>query len=260
MPVSRSKYGISLQASNPAKNPQMCSVVSSWFPYSFRTKKRVAGDRSDGRNHEWPHTCLWLFRRKMEAARPALGSMLLDDETILFSGRPVKNIRDLKADHRKPRNARKKAAFLRAFGNNFSITKSARLVGIDRTTHYEWLAKDAKYKAAFERKVLMRADEIKDGLARLALTGVFKPVIYKGRFCYAPRIRILCELADGTSAFQDELPKGAKVTGSRMVTTYDGEMIGSYKRNWRALSKLLSVTLPEKYGNVLRRERKPRAR
>jgi len=45
-----------------------------------------------------------------------------------------------------------------------------------------------------------------------------------------------------------------------MVTTYDGEMIGSYKRNWRALSKLLSVTLPEKYGNVLRRERKPHAR
>jgi hypothetical protein len=47
---------------------------------------------------------------------------------------------------------------------------------------------------------------------------------------------------DGTSAFEDELPKGAKVTGSHTVKVHDGEMIGRYKRSSRALLMLLSVT------------------
>lgn len=177
-----------------------------------------------------------------------------------MTDRPVKSIREVKTDELETSKAKKKAAFLRAFGKNRSITLSARLAGIDRTTHYEWFAKDAKYKAAFERKVLMAADAMKDELARLGLHGVFKPLIYKGQFCYASRTRIICQLADGTSAFQDELPKGAKVTGSRMVRTHDGEMIGRTKRNMRALLKLASVMMPERWGDVVRRERKPRAR
>jgi hypothetical protein len=32
--------------------------------------------------------------------------------------------------------------------------------------------------------------------------------IYKCKYCYESRIRTICQLADGTSAFQDELPKG----------------------------------------------------
>ena len=165
----------------------------------------------------------------------------------------------MKTDDVNPSKAKKKAAFLRAFGKNHSIAISARLVGIDRTTHYEWFAKDAKYNAAFEMKIQMAAGDIKDELARLGLTGAFKPLIYKGHFCYAKRTRIICQLADGTSAFQDELPKGAKVIGSRKVTTHDGEMLGWYKINSRALIKLASVMMPETYGNALRRERKPRA-
>jgi response regulator of citrate/malate metabolism len=47
----------------------------------------------------------------------------------------------------KKRTMTKKAAFLRAIGDNCSITRSARLADIDRTTHYEWLAQDEKYKA-----------------------------------------------------------------------------------------------------------------
>jgi hypothetical protein len=108
--------------------------------------------------------------------------------------------------------------------------------------------------------LLAASDVLMDDLTHRARIGDFKPVIYKGRFCYAPRTRIICQLADGTSAFQDELPKGAEVTGTRMVTTYDGEMIGRYKRNARALIKLLSLRMPEKYGKALRRQRKPPAR
>ena len=133
---------------------------------------------------------------------------------------------------------------------------SARIAGIDRTTHYEWRAKDSKYRAAFERTLRFAADLFVDKLVDLARTGVFTPLIYKGRLCYARRIRIICQLADGTSAFQDELPKGAKVTSSRPVTTHDGKMLGRYKRSGRALMKLLAVWFPDEFGPAVRRKRK----
>jgi hypothetical protein len=103
-------------------------------------------------------------------------------------------------------------------------------------------------------QVLMAADAIKDELVRLARTGIFEPAIYRGKFCYVARERTICQLADGTSAFQDELPKGAKVTGSRTVKVRDGEMIGRTKRNSRALIKLATVMLPE-FRYALRRVR-----
>jgi hypothetical protein len=57
----------------------------------------------------------------------------------------------------------------------------------------------------------MRRDTVLDALMERAVFGVFKPVIYKGKSCREPRCRIICQLADGTSAFADELPKGARV-------------------------------------------------
>jgi hypothetical protein len=172
----------------------------------------------------------------------------------------VKSVWAVKTDDTKTHKAKKKAAFLRAFPKNLSITLSARLAGIDRSTHYEWLAKDAQYKAAFERKALMAADAMCAELVGPGLRGVFKPAIYKGQFCYVPRKRIICQLADGTSAFQDELPKGAKVIASRevKVKAYDGEMVGRHKHDVPALLKLAALTMPEKYGHALRRVRKPR--
>ena len=49
---------------------------------------------------------------------------------------PEKEVRNLRT------TAQRKAAFLRALGDSGSIAKSARVAGIDRTTHYEWFAKD----------------------------------------------------------------------------------------------------------------------
>jgi hypothetical protein len=118
---------------------------------------------------------------------------------------PEKEVRNLKT------TAQRKAAFLRALGDSGSIAKSARVAGIDRTTHYEWLAKDPRYRARFEGASAMRRDTVLDALMERAVFGVFKPIIYKGKFCREPRCRIICQLADGTSAFADELPKGARV-------------------------------------------------
>ena len=170
----------------------------------------------------------------------------------------VKSIPEAQTDNPNAGKAKKKAAFLRAFQENCSVTISARLAGIDRTTHYEWLAKDARYKAGFERSLMMMTDGLKDRLCDLVQTGVFKPVIYKGRFCYEPRTRTICQLEDGTSAFEDELPKGAKVTESHAVTVHDGAMIGRYKTSERALMMLLAVTIPEEFGKAASRKRKPR--
>ena len=176
------------------------------------------------------------------------------------TGRPVKGLQEAKTFDPNTNRAKKKAAFLQAFEKYSSIAISAQLAGIDRTTHYEWVANDARYKAEFEMKVLMVTDAIKDELVSLAVKGVFKPHIYKGKYCYESRIRTICQLADGTSAFQDELPKGAKVIGSREVEVHDGAMIGKTRRSSRGLAKLLSVILPEELGAAFKRVRKPRAR
>jgi hypothetical protein len=104
-------------------------------------------------------------------------------------GLPVGNLPEVKTYDPNTGKARKKAAFLQAFEKYSSIARAARLAGIDRTTHYEWIAKDAKYKEEFEMRVLMAADAIKDELVHLARTGVFRPAIYKGKFCYVARER-----------------------------------------------------------------------
>jgi hypothetical protein len=185
------------------------------------------------------------------------GSILARRERDM-TDRPIRSIPEVKTDDLETSKAKKKAAFLRAFEKNPSITRSALLAGIDRTTHYEWLAKDAKYKAEFEIRLEMATGAARDELVSLGRIGVFVPNIYRGRFRYEKRIRFLCELADGTQAFQDELPNGAKVTSSRMVTVRDGKIVGRYRRSARALMMALAMMMPEKYGNALRRPRNPR--
>ena len=148
----------------------------------------------------------------------------------------------------KKRTLTRKAAFLRAIGDHCSIVSSARRAGIDRTTHYEWMARDEKYKAEFYLAVQMAKDAVIDVLVHRAMVGVFKPIIYRGDFCYEKRKRVLCELADGTTAFEDELPKGARVIQRWTVTTR-GKQMGVYKLDTRALSKLING-LPKGYGGL----------
>jgi hypothetical protein len=150
----------------------------------------------------------------------------------------------------KKRTRARKAAFLRAFGDNGSVTSSARLTGIDRTTHYEWLAHDAKYKEAFAMATEMAQGAALDELIRRGRIGEFRPFMYKGRLQYARRERTLCTLADGTTAFADELPQGASIIERRTVTTR-GEMLGVYKRDARSLWAALAWMMPEKYGAVV---------
>jgi len=147
----------------------------------------------------------------------------------------------------KKRTAARKAAFLQAFGDSGSVGRSARIAGINRTTHYEWLAQDTKYQAAFDRATQMAKGTVLDELLRQGLIGNFKPIVYKGEFQYAKRERTLCVLEDGTTAFEDQLPRDARVIQRRTVTTR-GEQLGFYKINGRALWKAAVLLMPERYG------------
>ena len=155
----------------------------------------------------------------------------------------------------KKRTRARKATFLRAFRAGGCVARSARTAGINRTTHYEWLAQDPMYKEDFDTAILMAKDAVRDELVRRGRIGDFKPFKYKGRFQYAKCERTLCMLADRTTAFADELPEGASIIERRKVTIR-GEKLGVYHRDPRSLLKALALMMPEKYGPVGRRKAK----
>jgi hypothetical protein len=113
------------------------------------------------------------------------------------------------------------------------VARSARLAGIDRTTHYAWLAGDPKYRADIGMAIRMAEDAVIDNLLELGRVGVFQPVFYKGEIQYEQRVRTLCTLANGTTGFADDLPEGARVVRRQAVMTR-GEVLGWYKRDPRA--------------------------
>jgi hypothetical protein len=152
------------------------------------------------------------------------------------------------APRQRKTHASRKKAFLRAFEDSGLVAESALLAGIDRATHYKWLATDAKYSAAFEATKPMAEGALQDHAIRLATVGFFQPLLYKGQFQYATRKRTLCKLTDGTTGFEDQLPKGANVSEHRTVMTRDGEMLGVYRPHAGLLLKLLAAFTPEEYG------------
>lgn len=154
----------------------------------------------------------------------------------------------------KVKEKEKQTAFLRAFGDSCDLEGSAQLAGIERATHYRWLATDAAYRDEFEATIPMALGALEDSVTELARHGWFQPLIYQGEFQYARRRRTLCQLADGTSVFEDELPKGALVTGRRTVSTDDGEMLGRHRSDAGLLLAVAAKWMPERYGRQAARE------
>ena len=86
----------------------------------------------------------------------------------------------------------RKAAFLAAFVQSCSITRSAAAAGVCREMHYEWLDTDRKYRAAFDLAREKAGDILEDEAVRRAHQGTLKPVYYVGQLCGAIR-----EYSDG---------------------------------------------------------------
>jgi hypothetical protein len=116
----------------------------------------------------------------------------------------------------KPKQRRavnKKPAFLAAYRLTASLTEAAKAIPQDRTQHYNWLANDAKYAAAFELAKIEAAELLEDECVRRALVGVLKPVFYQGQPCGAERV-----FSDGLAMF---LLRGMKPAKYRQQTAVE---------------------------------------
>jgi hypothetical protein len=103
------------------------------------------------------------------AAPPAETEKLADGHTAEF--------RDL---FREVINHRQRA-FLVAYVQSLGIRSAARLSGVSRQSHYEWLRDDPLYREHFERARQMLADSAEEEVCRRAYRGYDTPVIYRGK-------------------------------------------------------------------------------
>lgn len=97
---------------------------------------------------------------------------------------------------------KKKEAFLAAYRENGNITLSAEQIGIARRTHYDWLASDPDYAAAFADAENHAIDRLEQEARRRAVEGTEKPVYQGGK-----RVGAVREYSDTLLIF---LLKGAR--------------------------------------------------
>lgn len=74
----------------------------------------------------------------------------------------------------------KKPAFLAAFRATASVVKAAKSVRIARSRHYQWLADDSAYAAAFDKARQEAVQTLEDEAVRRAHEGTLEPVFYEG--------------------------------------------------------------------------------
>ncbi len=120
-----------------------------------------------------------------------------------------------------------KTAFLEAFRLTASLTEAAKAVGLNRSAHYSWLAKDAKYPARFEAAKIDAAQGLEDEAIRRAREGVLEPIFYQGVACGVKRI-----YSDGLMQFllRGFIPEKYRQTGSVEITGKDGGPVQSEHR------------------------------
>jgi hypothetical protein len=83
-------------------------------------------------------------------------------------------------DHSIQNLAPKKRAFLAAYGETCNIGRAAKAAGIDRQSHYDWLAADENYRQAFKAAREQAVDALEDEAVRRANEGVERAVTVAG--------------------------------------------------------------------------------
>lgn len=76
-----------------------------------------------------------------------------------------------------------KRAFLAAIAETGNITSAAKITGIARKTHYNWMQEDSAYAAAYKEAMEQAAENLEAEARRRAVEGTLKPVFYKGKQC-----------------------------------------------------------------------------
>ena len=76
-----------------------------------------------------------------------------------------------------------KVKFLDAFAGVGNVSAAAKLAGVGRRSHYDWVRGDAAYATAFGEAVDEAADRLETEARRRAVTGTSESVYYKGATC-----------------------------------------------------------------------------
>lgn len=76
------------------------------------------------------------------------------------------------------------STFLEAFAESANVRSSCQMVGIDRSTFYQWLEHDESFTLAFRQAELEANDTIRAELFRRAVQGVEEPVVSMGSLVY----------------------------------------------------------------------------
>ena len=74
-------------------------------------------------------------------------------------------------------------AFLAAYRITASVSRSAAIADINKTTHYAWMREIPEYAAAFAETKLEAAEVLEDEAVRRAYEGTDEPQWYKGEIC-----------------------------------------------------------------------------
>lgn len=77
--------------------------------------------------------------------------------------------------------AQRQGLFLEAFAQCGNITESARLVGLERSSHYKWLANDPDYPAKFKDAFEQACDKLEHEAWRRGVEGWDEPVFQGGQ-------------------------------------------------------------------------------
>jgi hypothetical protein len=72
-------------------------------------------------------------------------------------------------------------AFLAAYAATASVKAAAAAAKLAFVTHYDWMTKDATYRAAFAAVQDQAAQALEDEAVRRAHEGVKRPVMYQGQ-------------------------------------------------------------------------------
>jgi hypothetical protein len=73
-----------------------------------------------------------------------------------------------------------KQKFLDAYAGTGNISAAAKLAGVGRRTHYDWIKDDAEYLAAYSDAVDEAGDRLETEARRRAVSGVREAVWHKG--------------------------------------------------------------------------------
>jgi hypothetical protein len=118
---------------------------------------------------------------------------------------------------------KKQRAFLSAYAKCGNITRAAQMADIARQTHYDWLAVDDAYKAAFAAADEEAGDYLEAEARRRAVEGWEEPVFHQGMEVgavrkYSDSLLIFLMKGSKPEKYKDRVQSDVKATVDATIT------------------------------------------